>query len=71
MPVPAQPCVPVHPIFQEDRDRGDDPHGMVPSADGGGRADCSGPGVLDIQEVQRSVFVLCVKSNMCHKKAVE
>ena len=57
-PVPAQPGIPVHPIFSEDRDRGDHPDGVVPPADGGGRGNSGGAGVLDVQEVQRPVFVL-------------
>lgn len=47
-PVPAEPHVPLYPLFPEDRHRGHHPQRVVPSADAGGRGHRAGAGLPDL-----------------------
>ena len=44
-PVPAEPHVPLYPLFPEDRHRGHHPQRVVPPADAGGRGHRAGTGL--------------------------
>ena len=58
--ISSQSCLSAYPVLPEDCFRGRGAISWISSSDVGLCSGCAAPGILDVQEIQHTIFILCM-----------